>query len=57
MPESVFRKLLEHMLHYAKNIKRRRLMERYKKLIVVHVESGVFFGHPSEDKRPVGIVS
>lgn len=32
-------------------------MERYKALIIVHVESGVFVGHPSEDKRPAVIVS
>lgn len=29
-------------------------MGKYKALIVVHVETGVLVGHPSEDGYPVG---
>lgn len=38
------------------SIKRKKLMERYKALIAVHVEFGVLPGHPSEDKCPSGVV-
>ena len=38
------------------SIKRKKLMERYKTLIAVHVEFGVLPGHPSEDKCPAGVV-
>ena len=38
------------------SVKRKKLMERYKALIAVHVEFGVLPGHPSEDKCPAGDV-
>ena len=43
-------------INREKTKRRRRLMEKYKVLIVAHVESGVLMTHPSEDECLAGSV-